>query len=63
LRRVVSRSCRLEAAERHLCVEALGLAGNIVGVAQPLGITSHASPSRSRACKEIRLSMIKAPVL
>ena len=32
----------LEAAERRLCVEALGLAGNIVGAAQLLGITRHA---------------------
>lgn len=36
----------LEAAERRLCVEALGLAGNIVGAAQILGITRHALKRR-----------------
>ena len=36
----------LEAAERRLCVEALGLAGNIVGAAQLLGITRHALKRR-----------------
>jgi transcriptional regulator with GAF, ATPase, and Fis domain len=36
----------LEAAERRLCIEALGLAGNIVGAAQLLGITRHALKRR-----------------
>jgi len=36
----------LEAAERRLCVEALRLAGNIVGAAQLLGITRHALKRR-----------------
>jgi len=36
----------LEAAERRLCSEALGLAGNIVGAAQILGITRHALKRR-----------------
>jgi transcriptional regulator of acetoin/glycerol metabolism len=36
----------LEAAERRLCVEALTLAGNIVGAAQILGITRHALKRR-----------------
>ena len=36
----------LEAAERRLCVEALGLAGNIIGAAQLLGITRHALKRR-----------------
>lgn len=36
----------LEAAERRLCVEALGLAGNIVGAARLLGITRHALKRR-----------------
>jgi len=36
----------LETAERRLCVEALGLAGNIVGAAQILGITRHALKRR-----------------
>ena len=36
----------LEAAERRLCLEALGLAGNIVGAAQLLGITRHALKRR-----------------
>jgi DNA-binding NtrC family response regulator len=36
----------LEAAERRLCVEALGLAGNIMGAAQILGITRHALKRR-----------------
>ena len=36
----------LAAAERRLCVEALELAGNIVGAAQHLGITRHAMKRR-----------------
>ena len=36
----------LEAAERRLCIEALSLAGNIVGAAQLLGITRHALKRR-----------------
>ena len=36
----------LEAVERRLCIEALGLAGNIVGAAQLLGITRHALKRR-----------------
>ncbi len=36
----------LEAAERRLCNEALGLAGNIVGAAKLLGITRHALKRR-----------------
>ncbi len=36
----------LEAAERRLCVEALGHAGNIVGAAALLGITRHALKRR-----------------
>ncbi len=36
----------LEAAERRLCVEALRLAGSIVGAAPLLGITRHALKRR-----------------
>ena len=36
----------LEAAERRLCVEALDLAGNIVGAAKLLGVTRHALKRR-----------------
>ena len=36
----------LEATERRLCVEALRLAGNIVGAAELLGITRHALKRR-----------------
>ena len=36
----------LDAAERRLCVEALGLAGNIVGAAKILGVTRHALKRR-----------------
>ena len=36
----------LEAAERRLCVLALGHAGNIVGAAELLGITRHALKRR-----------------
>ena len=36
----------LETAERRLCVEALGLAGNIVGAARLLGISRHALKRR-----------------
>lgn len=43
---IVLEDFNLEAAERHLCVEALGLAGNIIGAAQLLGITRHALKRR-----------------
>lgn len=33
-------------AERRLCTEALGLAGNIVGAARMLGLTRHALKRR-----------------
>lgn len=36
----------LEAAERRLCIEALSLAGNIVGAAKILGVTRHALKRR-----------------
>jgi transcriptional regulator with GAF, ATPase, and Fis domain len=36
----------LAAMERRLCVEALNLAGNIVGAAQLLGVTRHALKRR-----------------
>lgn len=36
----------LEANERRLCVEALGVAGNIVGAAKLLGLTRHALKRR-----------------
>jgi transcriptional regulator with GAF, ATPase, and Fis domain len=36
----------LDAAERRLCAEALGLAGNIVGAAKILGVTRHALKRR-----------------
>ena len=36
----------LKAAERRLCVEALGHAGNIVGAAKILGVTRHALKRR-----------------
>lgn len=39
-------SLNLAAAERRLCVEALALAGNIVGAASLLGITRHAMKRR-----------------
>lgn len=39
---IVLEDCNLEAAERRLCVEALSLAGSIIGAAQLLGITRHA---------------------
>ena len=38
---IILEDFNLEAAERRLCVEALALAGNIVGAAQLLGITRH----------------------
>ena len=38
---IILEDFNLAAAERRLCVEALGLAGNIVGAAQLLGITRH----------------------
>ena len=43
---IVIEAFNLEAAERRLCVEALSLAGNIVGAAQILGITRHALKRR-----------------
>jgi transcriptional regulator with GAF, ATPase, and Fis domain len=43
---IILETFNLEAAERRLCVEALGLAGNIVGAAQILGITRHAMKRR-----------------
>jgi len=43
---IILEDFNLEAAERRLCVEALGLAGNIVGAAQLLGITRHALKRR-----------------
>jgi len=45
-RRIILDAFNLEAAERRLCVEALTLAGNIVGAAQILGITRHALKRR-----------------
>lgn len=36
----------LEANERRLCVEALAVAGNIVGAAKLLGLTRHALKRR-----------------
>ena len=43
---IIIEAFTLEAAERRLCVEALTLAGNIVGAAQILGITRHALKRR-----------------
>ena len=43
---IILEDFNLEAAERRLCVEALGLAGNIVGAARLLGITRHALKRR-----------------
>jgi len=43
---IVLETFNLEAAERRLCIEALSLAGNIVGAAQILGITRHALKRR-----------------
>ena len=43
---VVLEDYNLEAAERRLCVDALDIAGNIVGAAQLLGITRHAMKRR-----------------
>lgn len=43
---IVLEDFNLEAAERRLCVEALGIAGNIIGAAQLLGITRHALKRR-----------------
>ncbi len=43
---IILEAFNLEAAERRLCVEALTLAGNIVGAAQILGITRHALKRR-----------------
>ncbi len=46
MRQIILEDFNLEAAERRLCVEALGLAGNIIGAAQILGITRHALKRR-----------------
>ena len=43
---IILEDFNLEAAERRLCIEALDLAGNIVGAAQLLGITRHALKRR-----------------
>ena len=43
---IILEDFNLEAAERRLCVEALELAGNIIGAAQLLGITRHALKRR-----------------
>ena len=43
---IILEDFNLEAAERRLCVEALALAGNIVGAARILGITRHALKRR-----------------
>ncbi|HUR47925.1 MAG TPA: hypothetical protein VMY88_00140 [Acidimicrobiales bacterium] len=43
---IVLEDFNLEGAERRLCVEALGLAGSIIGAAQILGITRHALKRR-----------------
>jgi transcriptional regulator with GAF, ATPase, and Fis domain len=43
---IILEALNLEAAERRLCVEALTVAGNIVGAAQILGITRHALKRR-----------------
>ncbi len=39
-------SYNLASAERRLCIEALGAAGNIVGAAKLLGITRHSMKRR-----------------
>ncbi len=43
---IILEDFNLDAAERRLCVEALTLAGNIVGAAQLLGVTRHALKRR-----------------
>jgi len=43
---IVLEDFNLEAAERRLCIEALGLARNIVGAAKILGVTRHALKRR-----------------
>lgn len=43
---IILEDFNLAAAERHLCVAALDLAGNMVGAAQLLGITRHALKRR-----------------
>ncbi len=43
---IVLHSLNLEAAERHLCLEALTIAGSIVEAAKLLGITRHALKRR-----------------
>ncbi|MCY1072572.1 hypothetical protein OV090_47945 [Nannocystis sp. RBIL2] len=43
---IILENYNLEAAERRLCVDALEIAGNIVGAAQLLGITRHSMKRR-----------------
>ncbi len=43
---IILEDFNLAAAERRLCVEALTLAGNIVGAAKILGVTRHALKRR-----------------
>lgn len=43
---IILEDFNLADAERRLCVEALALAGNIIGAAQLLGITRHALKRR-----------------
>lgn len=43
---IILEDFNLDDAERRLCVEALTLAGNIVGAAQLLGVTRHALKRR-----------------
>lgn len=44
--KLILEDFNLENAERRMCVEALGQAGNIVGAAGLLGITRHALKRR-----------------
>lgn len=44
--KLILEEFNLENAERRMCVEALGQAGNIVGAASLLGITRHALKRR-----------------
>ena len=55
---IILEDFNLEAAERRLCIEALGLAGNIVGAAQLLGITRHALKRRM-----IKLDIRRSPMV
>ena len=55
---IILEDFNLEAAERRLCIEALGLAGNIVGAAQLLGITRHALKRRM-----IKLDIQRSPMV